>query len=102
MASDAVDDPELLARIQRLLRKILGDLDAACRELGIAYSVYGGTMIGAIRPQGFIPWDDDVEVLMTRSDYERFLAEAPAVMGSAYRFDNTRTLPDYPYMFTKL
>lgn len=102
MASDAVDDPELLARIQKLLRKILGDFDAACRELGIAYSVYGGTMIGAIRHQGFIPWDDDVDVLMTRSDYERFLIEAPAVMGPAYRFDNTRTLPDYPYMFTKL
>ncbi|SPT53309.1 LPS biosynthesis protein [Actinomyces bovis] len=102
MASDAVHDPELLAQIHKLLLKMLGDFDAACRQLGIPYSVYGGTMIGAIRHQGFIPWDDDVDVLMTREDYERFLREAPAVMGSSYRFDNTRSLPEYPYMFTKL
>lgn len=102
MASDAVNDPELLGRIHKLLHKMLADLDAACRQLDIPYSVYGGTMIGAVRHQGFIPWDDDVDVLMTRADYERFLDQAPAVMGPRYRFDNTRTLPDYPYMFTKL
>lgn len=102
MPADAVDDPELLARVHVLLLKMLKDLDSACRTLGIAYSVYGGTMIGAVRHQGFIPWDDDVDVLMTRADYERFLREAPAVMGEEYRFDNTRTLAEYPYMFTKL
>lgn len=102
MASDMIDDPKLLARIQKALVKMLEDMDKACRELNIPYSVYGGTMIGAIRHKGFIPWDDDIDVLMTRRDYERFLAEAPALMGPMYRFDNTRTLPEYPYMFTKL
>lgn len=102
MAPDMVDDPDLLRRIQKLLVKMLGDLDSACRRLDIPYSIYGGTMIGAVRHGGFIPWDDDIDILMTRPDYERFLAEAPTIMGSAYRFDNTRTLPEYPYMFTKL
>lgn len=102
MASDMVDDPELLARVHKLLVEMLHDVDAACRRLGIPYSVYGGTMIGAVRHQGFIPWDDDIDLLMTRADYERFLDEAPALMGPRYRFDNTRALPEYPYMFTKL
>ena len=102
MPADAVDDPELLARVHVLLLKMLKDLDSTCRTLGISYSVYGGTMIGAVRHTGFIPWDDDVDVLMTREDYERFLREAPALMGEEYRFDNTRTRPEYPYMFTKL
>ena len=92
MASDMIDDPKLLARIQKALVKMLEDMDKACRELNIPYSVYGGTMIGAIRHKGFIPWDDDIDVLMTRRDYERFLAEAPVLMGPMYRFDNTRTL----------
>ena len=77
MSEALLDDPELLRRIHALLLKMLKDFDDTCRRLDIPYSVYGGTMIGAIRHQGFIPWDDDVDVLMTRADYERFLAEAP-------------------------
>ncbi len=99
---DAFSDPEQLAKIQAVLLKILKDFDHACRELGVEYTVYGGTSIGAVRHQGFIPWDDDVDVLMTRADYERFLAEAPKIMSKDYRFDNTRTVPEYPFMFTKL
>ena len=102
MSEALLDDPELLRRIQALLLKMLKDFDDTCRRLDIPYSVYGGTMIGAIRHQGFIPWDDDVDVLMTRADYERFLAEAPSVLPDDYQIDNTRTRPEYPFMFTKL
>jgi putative licD1 protein len=103
MASDeALIDPELLHRIQALLLKMLADFDDTCRRLDIPYVVYGGTAIGAVRHHGFIPWDDDVDVLMTRADYERFLKEAPDALPEGYQIDNTRTRPDFPFMFTKL
>lgn len=91
-----------LERVHVLLTRMLAELDRVCTELDIPYVVYGGTAIGAVRHKGFIPWDDDVDVLMTRPDYERFLAEAPAVLGGQYRLDNTRTVPEFPFMFTKL
>ncbi len=91
-----------LRGVHVLITRILGELDRVCRELGIEYAVYGGTAIGAVRHQGFIPWDDDADVLMTRADYERFLAQAPAVLAPEFRLDSTRTVPDFPFMFTKM
>ena len=102
MAFKEFEDKELLRRVQLLLTKILGEFDRVCRQLDIPYVVYGGTAIGAVRHHGFIPWDDDADVLMTRPDYERFLEEAPSILGSEFRLDNTRTCADFPYMFTKL
>ena len=55
-----------------LLMGILMHLDNFCRNNGIEYTVGYGTMLGAIRHGGFIPWDDDVDVFMRRKDYERF------------------------------
>lgn len=51
---------------------MLKRLDAFCRENGIGYILDSGTLIGAIREHGFIPWDDDVDVIMTGEDFERF------------------------------
>lgn len=102
MALKEFDDPHLLRQVQLALKKVLEEFDRICRELEIPYVVYGGTAIGAVRHQGFVPWDDDVDVLMTRADYERFLVEAPARLGDEYRIDNTRNRDDFPYMFTKL
>lgn len=95
-------DPQLLERVHALLTRMLAEFDRVCTELNVSYAVYGGTAIGAVRHQGFIPWDDDVDVMMPRADYERFLAEAPALLDAPFRVDNTRTLRDYPFMFSKL
>lgn len=62
-----------LKEIQAVSLEILKDVHTFCQENGIRYTLYGGTMIGAIRHQGFIPWDDDVDIAMPRPDYERFL-----------------------------
>lgn len=64
-----------LPEIKTLSLAILDDIHQFCTKNGIRYSLYGGTMIGAIRHKGFIPWDDDVDIAMARPDYERFLAE---------------------------
>ena len=102
MTPDEAADPQLLERVHVLLTRILAEFDRVFRELGTPYVVYGGTAIGAVRHKGFIPWDDDVDVLMTRPDYERFLAQAPALLGREFALDNTRTVPEFPFMFTKM
>lgn len=102
MAFKQYEDPQVLRQVQLASTRILGELDRVCRLLDIPYVVYGGTAIGAVRHQGFIPWDDDVDVCLPRKDYERFLREAPAVLGAEYSIENSRTHADYPNMFTKL
>lgn len=54
--------------------EVMKALDAICEKLGLKYFLTYGTLLGAIRHQGFIPWDDDVDVMMPRPDYEKLLA----------------------------
>ena len=58
---------------KKILVKTLESIDKCCRENNIKYSLCWGTMIGAIRHHGFIPWDDDIDIMMPRDDYNRFL-----------------------------
>lgn len=102
MAFKDYDDPELLRRVQRVRLIALAEYDRVCRKLGIEYAVYGGTAIGAVRHEGFIPWDDDADVCMTRADYERFLVEAPAELGDEFSLENSRTHEDFPFMMSYL
>ena len=62
------------AQIQQVLLGILKEADRFCRAHDIRYSLAGGTLLGALRHQGFIPWDDDADLIMPRPDYERFVA----------------------------
>ena len=61
--------------IQKIGFDILCDVDKFCHEHGIRYFLCGGTLLGAIRHKGFIPWDDDIDIGMLRPDYNRFLKE---------------------------
>ena len=58
---------------KEIMIKTLKSIDKCCRENNIKYSLCWGTMIGAIRHHGFIPWDDDIDIMMPREDYNRFL-----------------------------
>lgn len=59
---------EQIHKIQKIELNNLKVLDDVCKKIGIEYFVYGGTLIGAVRHKGFVPWDDDLDVAMSRSD----------------------------------
>lgn len=64
-----------LRKIQLLQLDILKEIDRLCKEMGLEYYIIAGTLLGAIRHGGFIPWDSDIDIAMFRSDYERLLKE---------------------------
>ena len=58
-------------KIWQVEMELLAELDGICRRHGLRYFVDYGTLLGAVRHRGFIPWDDDIDVVMMRPDYER-------------------------------
>lgn len=68
--------------------EILNDIDKVCKKHGIQYFAEWGTLLGAIRHGGFVPWDDDMDICMKRKDYDTFLKVAPAEMSEWYAFLN--------------
>lgn len=58
----------------RILLDIMTDIDVFCRENGIRYTISSGTLLGAVRHGGFIPWDDDADLFMLREDFDRFVS----------------------------
>ena len=83
---------------KKIQLKILQSIDFFCKKNNIKYFAAYGTLIGAVRHHGYIPWDDDVDVFMLREDYERFL--------SLYRDDILSVQKDatdkYPFLFSKV
>lgn len=73
-------DSSNLRQGQMVMLRLLKILHKACQELGFTYWLCGGTLIGAIRHDGFIPWDDDVDVFMPRDHYEEFKRRAAEVL----------------------
>ncbi len=71
--------------------QMLEKFDEICRKYSLTYYVYYGTLLGAVRHQGFIPWDDDIDVIMFRDDYERFQTIAPDEFTEPYFFQNSYT-----------
>ena len=87
---------------QQALLKLLEEFDRVCRVLEIPYILFAGSLLGAVRHQGFIPWDDDIDVMMLRPDYERFLQQADRVLDTDTFFLQKEFSAHWPMFFSKL
>ena len=84
------------------LYDILGETIRICRKHDIPYFVIGGTAIGALYDRAILPWDDDIDIGMTRKDYNRFLEVAPRELGDSYFLSWIETDPHSPYYYAKV
>jgi len=94
-------EPEVLKKLQNIELDMLKDFDKLCTEHNIDYFLCGGTLLGAVRHGGFIPWDDDIDIGMTRAHYDRFLDVAKYEYADRYDLINAQLNPAFPCMFTK-
>lgn len=95
-------DAETLNKLHQEQVNILDKFVCICDKFNLTYFLIGGTMLGAVRHQGFIPWDDDIDVAMPRSDYNKFMEIAQEELGTDYYLDCFETNKDYYLPFAKI
>lgn len=93
---------EELKHLHTVLHEILAEIVRVCEVLKIPYFIQGGTAIGAFYENDILAWDDDVDVGMTRANYDRFLKEAPAVLKDDYFLQWFGSEPNTPFYFAKV
>ena len=91
-----------IENVWKVEQEILDVIHQICTEHGLCYSLAYGTLIGAVRHSGFIPWDDDIDLVMPREDYEKLLSIWDDVAPEEYILQNIRTDSDYTNSFTKI
>lgn len=95
--------PEILSAIHKIQLEMLLEIDRICKKHNIKYWLDGGTLLGAVRHQGFVPWDDDVDVLMFREDYTRFCNVCIQELDDSKFFLQTaETDPAYRWTYGKM
>lgn len=90
-----------LKEIQNIELDLLLAFDSICQKNNLRYSLGGGTLLGAIRHRGFIPWDDDIDVMMPRPDYDRFL-ELCKNQENGFNLITYDTVEGYNGLFAKI
>lgn len=88
--------------IKKIDIEIMSDIDRVCRENNINYTIIGGTLIGAIRHKGFIPWDDDIDIAIKREDYERFVEVYKREKNDNYEIFNNKLNCNYYYQYSRV
>ena len=93
---------DILRQLHRELHDITREVVRVCDEANIPYFIQGGTAIGAHFFEDIVPWDDDIDLGMTRENYERFLIEAPKRLREGYLLQEFTTEPNTPFYFAKV
>ncbi|WP_165054679.1 MULTISPECIES: phosphorylcholine transferase LicD [unclassified Adlercreutzia] len=99
---DEVYDPQTLRRLQLVELDILKRFDAMCAKHNLEYFAVYGTVLGAIRHGGIIPWDDDIDIAMPRRDYERLAELVPLEFGDGFSLLNGQIDPRYPFCTSRI
>lgn len=90
-----------LETVHEELLKLLRSFSDYCDEIGVRYFLSGGSIIGAVRHHGFIPWDDDLDVMMLREDYDKVIRNF-SKFNPGYRLNCLETVQDWQYPFAKI
>ena len=94
--------PQEFRTMQLLELDLLIEFDRVCRKHGIKYCITSGTLLGAVRHKGYIPWDDDSDIAMLREEYEKFRAVADEMDASVCYFQDHYNDPEYLWQYGKL
>lgn len=99
---DKAYSPETLRALQQCELEILKLFDKICEENGLHYFAIYGTLLGAVRHKGIIPWDDDIDIGIPREDYTKFCELMKDHCPEGYEFLNGEINPNYPFMTARL
>lgn len=96
-------DDETLRQIQLIQLEMLVEVDRICNKCGIKYNIIAGTLLGAVRHGGYIPWDDDADVALLRPEYEKFRKACKTELDkSRFYFQDHRNTKGYRWGYGKL
>lgn len=90
-----MDQKKDVREVQVKILEIMKYIDALCRKHGIIYYIMGGTALGAVRHGGFIPWDDDLDIFMTPSEYQKFKTVFEKDANDKFVIQEWQTTPEY-------
>ena len=93
---------EQIEGMKQIQVEILREFVSVCQRLQLRYYLIAGTLLGAVRHRGFIPWDDDIDVAMPRTDYEVFVQKGQALLPDGYFIQTNQTDPEYVNCFAKI
>lgn len=96
-----MDNFDYLPKLHSCETLIVKEVKRICDENGIKYFMIAGTLLGAVRHKGFIPWDDDMDIGMLRADYEKFIDLAQKSMSDKFFLQTTETDSAYGLNFAK-
>lgn len=91
-----------LGYIRQMELELLREVDKICRRNNIQYFLSGGTMLGAVRHKGFIPWDDDIDIAMLREDFVKFKEVCKEQLPEKYAYQSHTNKDGYHYFFDKI
>ena len=90
-----MDGKKDVKEVQGIILEVMKYIDKLCRDYGIVYYIMGGTALGAVRHGVFIPWDDDLDIFMTPSEYEKFKKVFEAEKSPLFALQEWCIAPDY-------
>ena len=95
-------EPRILRKAQLIMLDMLIEFDAICKKHKLKYWLDSGTLLGAVRHQGFIPWDDDIDLSMPVEDYNKFLEIATSELSNDIFLQTSQTDKNFKFDYTKL
>lgn len=99
---NGLEDTYGILKLQDKILEIMVDLDRFCSENNITYFLMGGSALGAVRHQGFIPWDDDLDIFMPYKDYVRFIKLCETKLDKKKYYLQVEDSDELPYFFSKV